>query len=209
MEVLELNPQGLERIEHILAYDEEWASEIIDFLKGFPGFRPYAHLSPFTPRPVGHEKQFGEITDFQPETITEYLLYYICHTQAYPNVGDALWRKVFRATASEIEKTDYISDKKKETILAILNGEPLVSWQQVSKLNVKGVGLGAEYFIRTYFSDDFIDTTDVHFRRGLQLLCKTPLAPSREDIEAIVNTWDKQKKVGYLLCKAISHHNTK
>jgi hypothetical protein len=200
MEVLELSPQGLERIEHILAYNEEWASEVIDFLKNNPSFREFAHTTPFTQKPIGYGKLFGEVTEQNPETITEYLLYYICHTQAYTNFGNALWRKIHRMTATEIISDDSIPEKKKEIIISILQREPFSTWEEVWQLDVKGIGLGAKYFIRTYFSDDFLDLTDEHFQKGFVLIYNT--LSSKE----IVETWTN-KKIGYLFCLQVFHHS--
>ena len=205
MEDLELNPQGLERIEHLLSFNEDWAYQVIDFLKNFPAFREFAHTTPFTQKPIGHGKLFGEPTEHDPESITEYLLYYICHTQAYINFGNALWRKIHRMTATEIISDDSIPEKKKEIILSILQREPFTTWEEVWKLDVKGIGLGAKYFIRTFFSDDYLDLTEVHFLKGVQILTKSPFQPTSSEIKEIIESWGNHKKIAYLFCLSIYH----
>jgi hypothetical protein len=195
-----------DHIELLLAYDVDWASDIVSFVKSHPQFRPYIEYAPFTPKPFGNGKQRLEHTsDNDPHTVQDYLLYYICHTQAYTNYGNAIWHRVFQKTIDEIRDDTHISDNKKSILIPVLEQTtPLTKWEEVWKLDVKGLGMGAKRFIKATFSD-WIDTSDPHFQQGLQKVYGFSSPPSKEEVDEIVKTWADHKRVGSILCQQVSH----
>ncbi len=195
-----------DHIELLLAYDVDWASDIVSFVKSHPQFRPYIEHAPFTPRPFGNGKQRMEFpADDDPQTVQDYLLYYICHTQAYTNYGHAIWHRVFRKSIEEIREDTHISENKKAILIPVLEQTSAqTTWEDVWKLDVKGVGMGAKRFIKATFSD-WVDTSDAHFQHGLQKIYGFSSPPVKEEIDEIVKTWTDHPRVGSVLCQQVSH----
>jgi hypothetical protein len=192
-----------DHIELLLAYDVDWASDVVSFVKSHPQFRPYIEHTPFTPRPFGKRMEFP--SDDDPQTVQDYLLYYICHTQAYTNYGHAIWHRVFRKTIKEVRDDPHISDNKKAILIPVLeHTTPLTTWEEVWKLDIKGVGMGAKRFIKGNFSD-WVDTSDAHFQHGLQKIYGFSSPPVKEEVDEIVKTWTDYPRVGAVLCQQVSH----
>jgi hypothetical protein len=195
-----------EHIELMLEYDVDWGSDVVEFVKSHPQFRPYIELAPFTPRPFGNGKQrMAFPSDEDPQNVQDYLFYYICHTQAYTNYGHAIWHRVFRKSIFDITTDTHISEHKKEIIIPILEQTSAsTTWEDVWKLNVKGLGTGAKRFIKSTFTD-WIDTSDPHFQQGLQKIYGFSVPPTKEEVDAIVKTWTNHPRVGAILCQQVSH----
>jgi hypothetical protein len=192
-----------DHIELLLAYDVDWASDVVSFVKSHPQFRPYIESTPFTPRPFGKRMAFPSEED--PKTVQDFLLYYICHTQAYTNYGHAIWHRIFQKTVEDVEADAHISENKKAILIPVLQQTtPETTWEEVWKLDVKGLGMGAKRFIKSTFSD-WIDTSDPHFQQGLQKIYGFSSPPSKEEVDAIVKTWTEYPKVGSILCQQVSH----
>lgn len=190
-------------IELLLAYDVDWASDVVSFVKSHPQFRPYIENTPFTPRPFGKRMEFP--SDDDPQTVQDYLLYYICHTQAYTNYGHAIWHRVFRKTIDEVKSDSHISENKKSILIPVLEQtSPLTTWEEVWNLDIKGLGTGAKRFIKSSFSD-WIDTSDAHFQQGLQKIYGFSSPPAKEEVDEIVKTWVTYPRVGSILCQQVSH----
>jgi hypothetical protein len=192
-----------DHIELLLAYDVDWASDVVCFVKSHPQFRPYIESTPFTPRPFGKRMAFPSEED--PQTVQDYLLYYICHTQAYTNYGHAIWNRVFKKSIEEVQSDTHISENKKAILIPVLQQTtPLTTWEEVWNLDVKGLGVGAKRFIKSTFSD-WIDTSEPHFQQGLQKIYGFSTPPVKEEVDSIVKTWTEYPKVGAVLCQQVSH----
>ncbi len=198
-------PQG-DHIELLLAYNVDWGSDVVAFVKSHPQFRSYIEYAPFTPRPFQSGKQrMANPSDDDPQTVQEYLLYYICHTQAYTNYGHSIWQHVHKKTIDEIRNDKHISENKKAILIPVLEQtSQQTTWEDVWKLDIKGLGTGAKRFIKGTFSD-WIDTSEPHFQQGLQKIYGFSSPPAKEEVDAIVKTWTEYPRVGVVLCQQVSH----
>jgi hypothetical protein len=196
-----------DHIELLLAYNADWGSDIVTFVKTHPQFRPYIEQSPFTPRPFGTGKErMAYPHEEDPQTVQEYLLYYICHTQAYTNYGHSIWHNhVHNKSVDDIRNDTHISDNKKSILIPVLEQTtPQTTWEEVWNLDVKGLGTGAKRFIKSTFSD-WIDTSEPHFQQGLQKIYGFSSPPAKEEVDAIIKTWTEFPRVGFILCQQVSH----
>jgi len=203
-----LPANSAEHIELILSFDNEWASDIVEFIRDHPEFRPYIPLASITPKPFGHGKERGTMAAIDPpqeDSILEYLLYYITHTAAYTNYANSLWHHVKGKTKEEIQADQYISDVKKSILLKVLEHQPYNSWEDVYALDIKGLGQGAKRFIRATFSD-YIDATDPALQVGLQQIYTLGVPPTTEETKEIVKKWSCYPRVGAMFAYQVYHH---
>ena len=203
-----LPAKSAEHMEFILSFDMEWGSDIVEFIRDHPEFRPYIPLASITPRPFGSGKDRGTLnsTDGPEEnSILEYLLYYITHTAAYTNYANSLWHHVKGKTKEEIESDPYISDAKKSIIVKVLEKAPYNTWEDVWKLDIKGLGKGAKRFICTTFGD-YIDSTDTCLQMGLQQIYTLGVPPTTEETKEIIEGWSCHPRVGAMFAYQVYHH---
>src|SRR5579872_2693418 len=212
LETLVLSSEAEQRLQFIYYYDPEWAIEIIDFLILHSEFHKYVHFSSLTRRAVGFGKNPGETKEIDsPTTINEFLLYYVCHAGVNSIYGKKLWLKVRNKNLKQVTKDESITLKKKSVILEVLKLPILKDWKQVDELKIKGVGIGAKRFVRTMFDTGVgsleykkcIDTSDLHFMRGLQKVYNLSKKPTPKQIKELTKSWTKNARIGTMLCVQI------
>ena len=197
----------MDRLQFVAEYDPLWAVQIQEFFEDHPEFNAYMKYAPMTKRPVGFGINKGEPTpkDGTPKTINEFLQHYVCEAGVRREYGHWLFDRVKGKTWQDIEHDDKITDKKKKVLVEVFKLPVLTRWEQVMELNIKGVGIGAKNFIRSMFSDfdDYIDSTDLAFKIGIQIVYGLDKRPTPSKIKELTKTWTKNAVVGSAMCRQI------
>lgn len=199
----------MDRLTLILSVNPTWGEKILNFIDTNPEFSPYLHLASLTAKPVGFGKNPGEeIPDDSPITINEYLLYYVAHAGVHAQYGKNLWLKVRGKSADEILEDNSITSNKKSVLISIKNLEQISDYREIDLLEIKGVGSGAKRFIKLMFSPslEIIDSTDLYFKKGFQIIYSMSKRPTEKQIQDKAINWGKYKIVGTMFCNQVASY---
>jgi hypothetical protein len=204
-----LSPAALSRLAFVASVDPEWYTKVIAFLETNPEFHSYAHLTSLHDRPVGFGKTPGETAKpDMPITMKEYVMYYSAHAGVREAYGFALWKKVRGRSADEICSDPSITDKKKSVLCEVAKLPELTTLEEVDTIVIKGVGTGCKKFIRVMFSDndDWVDSTDLYFTKGMQKIYNLDKRPTQKQKLTISSKWACYKKVGTMYCNQVASY---
>jgi hypothetical protein len=161
-------------------------------------FMPFVKYAPMSRVPTN-------FPDFK--NMAQALTFYACYSGVCAEYGQKLYSIVKDMTRDEIEKSTFITAKKKSVLTKTvsLGTNELKTRQDVLSLKIPGIGMGAKRFILTiYFNDlDCADTTDRHFLKGLAKVLKLDKIPTPSQAEKITSSWSPYGSVGSAMCRQV------
>ena len=196
----------MNRLEYISQIDPIWAITIYEFMNDYPEFCKYNSLIPL------HSRE--SIPYKNVSTLFQGVMHYICATGVrysyaikqweliYPFINTDSWETIVE-NATALETNPTIQPKKRaiySELIHFMNDHGLnhhtIRTLHLSLLqkNISGIGVGCVAWCKKYFTfdDDCIEYTDIHFKKGFQLLYNTDSIRLRKEK---ANEW-QQKKVG-------------
>ena len=199
-----------ERLQFIANHDPIWAVKISEFFDRHPEFAEYVEIAPLTVRPVGFGRNRGEqpANPNMPKTINEFLQYHVCEAGVRREYGYELWLKTRGKSPEEVLANPTITQRKKDYLVPLMRLPPITSVEEIDKINIKGVGIGAKKFARSMFSeyDDYIDATDLAFKIGIAIVYNLPRRASPKQIRELTKSWTLNAVVGTAMCNQIFHY---
>ena len=198
-----------DRLQFIANHDPIWAVKIREFFDDHPEFTEYIEIAPLTIRPVGFGKNIGEpSTPNMPTTINEFLAYHVCGAGVRRTYGYELWLKIQGKSPEDVLANPTITQRKKDYLVPLTRLPLITSVEEIDKIEIKGVGIGAKKFARSMFSeyDDYIDATDLAFKVGIAIVYNLPRRATVKQIRDITKSWTKNAVVGTAMCNQIFHY---
>lgn len=185
----------MNRLEYISQINPEWSVTIFHFIETYPEFKPFTLMAPINPiEPVPYENV---------NNLFQGIMHYICAVGVrydyaykqwkiiYPLINYDDWKIILENTKN-LKNNLTIQHKKKDIYYHLcnfmnennLNHKNLnISHLDFLRKNISGIGDGCVSWCKRYFTNDdnFIEYTDIYFRKGFKKLYGTDSLSLRKE----------------------------
>lgn len=184
----------MDRLSFILKINPSWGLAIQEFVMLNPEFGPFLKYAAL--------KGTADVPE-ELKTIRDMLLYYVSFAGVNTSYGQKAWQWV------KTGQLDKLTPKKRSIIENILALPTITTIKEFDKIDIKGVGEGAQTFVRQFYFNDtnIIYPTDRIFQKGMCLIYHLDKV-SVGEAKHLANQWKGQKSVGSMFCFQAANYAT-